>query len=56
MLEGIKRIVIEQTDKAIAELTNAKEIGIGEAVHQVRKRMQKNRAVIRLVRYSLGHW
>lgn len=54
LLQGIKRIIIEQTDKAIAELTNAEEIGIGEAVHQVRKRLKKNRAVIRLVRYSLG--
>lgn len=54
LLQGIKRIVIEQTDKAIDELTNAEEIGIGEAVHQVRKRFKKNRAVIRLVRYSLG--
>ena len=51
---GIKRIATEQIEKATSELNNADGIGVGEAVHQARKRFKKTRAVIRLVRHSLG--
>lgn len=51
---SIKRIAQEQIAKAIAELSTTDELGIDEAVHQARKRLKKTRAVIRLVRDSLG--
>lgn len=51
---GIKRIAKEQITKAIAELSAVDELGIDEAVHQARKRLKKTRAVVRLVRDSLG--
>ena len=51
---SIKRIAQEQNTKAIAELSTTDELGIDEAVHQARKRLKKIRAVIRLVRDSLG--
>lgn len=51
--EGIRRLVIEQIDKAIGEVA---DIGLdrAEAVHQVRKRCKKIRAVLRLARAALG--
>ena len=52
--QGIKRIAIEQIEKAIDELSVTDELGIDEAVHQARKRLKKVRAVIRLVRDRLG--
>ena len=52
--KGIKRIAKKQIGKAIAELSAVDELGIDEAVHQARKRLKKTRAVVRLVRDSLG--
>ena len=52
--KGIKRIATEQIEKAISELSTTDELGVDEAVHQVRKRLKKTRAVVRLVRDSLG--
>lgn len=49
----IKRIVREQVQKSIAELIHSPE-HIHEAVHNVRKRFKKIRAVLRLVRPHLG--
>ena len=52
--KGVKRIATEQIEKAISELPTTDELGVDEAVHQVRKRLKKTRAVVRLVRNSLG--
>ena len=51
--DGIKRIVREQVDKAIAEIDDA-TLPRHEAVHQVRKRCKKIRGVVRLVRPAFG--
>lgn len=52
--DGIRRIVYEQIDKAIASLTQSTKADLPKAVHNVRKRFKKIRAVIRLVRDELG--
>jgi len=49
----IQRIVEEQIDKAVAEI-DGPDIKPAEAVHQVRKRCKKIRAVLRLARGPLG--
>ena len=46
---GVRRISAEQLDRALHELSTA---STSEAVHQVRKRMKKVRALLRLVRKS----
>jgi CHAD domain-containing protein len=51
---GIKRIATKQVEKAIKELSATDELGVDEVVHQARKRLKKTRAVIRLVRDTLG--
>lgn len=50
---GLKRIVREQIDDAIHQLTDLPD-GQAEAVHDVRKRFKKIRAVLRLVRDEIG--
>lgn len=50
--DGMKRIVLEQIDQAISELTSD-EIDRHKGVHQARKRFKKIRAVLRLVRAEL---
>ncbi len=47
--KGVQRVVREQIDKALAEIDNP-ELDRHEAVHQVRKRCKKIRAVLRIVR------
>jgi CHAD domain-containing protein len=51
-LEGTRRIVRERIDKALDELENNQDRD--EAIHEARKNMKKIRAVLRLVRDSLG--
>lgn len=51
---GITRIATEEIEKAIKELSPTSKLEVDEAVHQVRKRLKKTRAVIRLVRDRLG--
>jgi CHAD domain-containing protein len=51
--EGIKRIALEQVDKALSELNSASDAP-DEAIHSVRKRFKKVRAVLRLVRDTVG--
>lgn len=51
--KSIRRIGGEQIDKAIAEIDDPK-LDRHEAVHQVRKRCKKLRALVRLVRPALG--
>jgi len=51
--DGVLRIVREQLDKAAAELSGS-DAERAEAIHQARKRFKKLRAVLRLVRGSLG--
>jgi CHAD domain-containing protein len=50
---GIQRIVIEQIDKAAAEIEND-ALNPHEKVHQIRKRCKKIRGALRLVRPALG--
>lgn len=52
--DGIKRIALEQIDRALAQLTQQPE-GQDEAVHDARKRFKKVRAVLRLVRDEIGN-
>lgn len=47
--EGVVRIVVEQIDRGIADATEG-DYDPHEAVHQIRKRCKKVRAVLRLVR------
>lgn len=51
---GIKRIATEQIDYAIDQLTGETQNSQDEAIHNARKSFKKLRAVIRLVRDSLG--
>jgi CHAD domain-containing protein len=51
--QGAIRIVREQIARAVKELTDP-QMDRHEAVHQVRKRLKKIRAVLRLVRFELG--
>jgi CHAD domain-containing protein len=51
--EGVRRIALEQIDKAVAQLRDQPD-GCDEAVHDARKRFKKVRAVLRLVRDELG--
>lgn len=51
--DGLRRIVHEQVDKAIAELED-RGVEPHEAVHQARKRCKKIRAAVRLVRGAFG--
>lgn len=49
---GVKRIAIEQTDKALASLQEVDNIHV--AIHGIRKKCKKLRALLRLVRDDLG--
>ena len=51
--EGIKRIVLEQLDEALANLKPAVR-NKDEAIHDARVSIKKIRAVLRLIRDSLG--
>lgn len=51
--EGIKRILIEQIDTAVYELTEA-PLGKEKAVHNARKTGKRIRAALRLVRDEIG--
>lgn len=51
--EGIKRILHEQTDEALAGLRSL-EPNLDEAIHEARKRFKECRAVMRLVRDEIG--
>jgi CHAD domain-containing protein len=51
--DGIRRIIIEQIERALGEL-NDKNLDRADTVHQVRKRCKKIRAALRLVREALG--
>ncbi|MBE9183056.1 CHAD domain-containing protein [Oculatella sp. LEGE 06141] len=51
---GIKRIVLEQIDKALEQLTGKAGTSEEKAVHESRKRFKQIRAVIRLVQEDIG--
>lgn len=53
LADGIRRIALEQVDRAIASLTNSDE-DPDEAIHGARKRFKKVRATLRLVRDEIG--
>ncbi|QDT17940.1 CHAD domain-containing protein [Alienimonas californiensis] len=56
--DGLRRIAREQLDKALAEVDGAAggpaDADLAEAVHEVRKRGKKLRALLRLVRPAFG--
>lgn len=52
--DGVRRIVLERLEKAIAQLTQDAEENPDEAIHGARKRFKEIRAVVRLVRDELG--
>jgi CHAD domain-containing protein len=52
--DGISRIVREQLVEARYVLSNAPARGLGEAIHDTRKRLKLVRAVLRLARDGLG--
>jgi CHAD domain-containing protein len=51
--EGIRRVLSEQTERALNELADA-NLNRADTIHQVRKRCKKIRAALRLVRGDLG--
>lgn len=51
---GIKRVVHEEIETAIRELSGKEESGLDEAIHEARKCMKKIRGVLRLVRLELS--
>lgn len=53
VMAGICRVVDEQVERAVGELTDG-TLDRHKAVHQVRKRCKKIRGVLRLVRPALG--
>ena len=50
----IRRIVLQQLDRATSELTSIGDPESDEAIHDARRRVKKIRAIIRLVRPVLG--
>jgi Group II intron, maturase-specific domain len=52
LADAVPRIVCEQMDRAVAELTGP-DPDVTKAIHQVRKRGKKIRGLLRLVRGSL---
>jgi CHAD domain-containing protein len=53
--DGLRRIALDQIDKAIAEIDN-RRLGLDETVHQVRTRCKKLRGLIRLVRPAFNDY
>ncbi len=53
LAHGLRRIVHEQVDQALTQLTETPD-GRDEAVHDARKRFKKIRAVLRLIRDEIG--
>jgi len=51
--EGVRRLVLEQIEKGIEEVADL-DLDRAEAVHQVRKRCKKVRAILRLARAAIG--
>jgi CHAD domain-containing protein len=49
---GVKRVIREQIDSAIEELTHGKDRD--EAIHDARKCVKRSRGALRLVRFDLG--
>jgi CHAD domain-containing protein len=52
--EGVKRIVHEETESAIAELSHASRKKRDEGIHEARKSIKKIRGLLRMVRPELG--
>jgi CHAD domain-containing protein len=52
--DAVRRIAHEQVGGALHALANPDEVGLEEAVHDVRKRCKQLRGLIRLVRGDLG--
>jgi CHAD domain-containing protein len=53
---GIKRIVREEIESAVRQLSGKGEGDLDEAIHEARKSMKKIRGVLRLVRPELGEF
>jgi CHAD domain-containing protein len=54
LVSGIKRIILEQTDKALKYAVHYQD-DPEKAVHEIRKCLKRIRATLRLVRYELGN-
>lgn len=54
LVDGIRRVVDEQIDKAIAELRGETDRSRDQEVHEARKRCKRLRALLRLIRDQLG--
>jgi CHAD domain-containing protein len=52
--EGLKRVVSEEIDAAVAQLTGQGEAGRDDAIHEARKSVKKIRGVLRLMQPELG--
>ena len=52
--DGIRRIARSELDAAIADLRGRRGVSREKAVHETRKRLKKIRALLRLVRDSIG--
>ena len=53
--EGMKRVMVEQVDLALEELSNPRANGgVDTAIHEARKCMKRIRSALRLYRSSLG--
>jgi len=52
--EGIKRIIVEETDDAVRRLTKDPRSQRDEAIHEARKSIKKIRGALRLVQPELG--
>ncbi len=51
---GVQRIVREEIESAVGQLTGKGESDLDEAIHEARKNIKKIRGVLRLVRPQLG--
>jgi CHAD domain-containing protein len=52
--EGMRRIALGRTEKALDELASADHDELASAIHGARKDLKKMRAVLRLIRVELG--
>src|SRR5262245_66607425 len=52
--KGVRRVVRKQLDNAADELNGSDRESVDERIHAVRKHFKRVRAVVRLVRFSIG--
>jgi hypothetical protein len=54
MAAGLRRIALEEVDRAIEQVAGRGDADRDSAIHDARKRLKKARAVARLARFELG--